>query len=306
MKCVIGIDLGSNSLGVVKLDCKTKESIDSLSYVVRTASSLIEKEIIDEDAINRIINALIDAKKRIDFSNCKVYAVTTEAMRVAKNSKEALKKIKDATGIEFKIISPYEEARLTFEAVKNRLTIMGIDKDFVSLDIGGGSTEISFYIDGKIYTKSFKLGIVTVVSEAKEESRLEDIIVKKVESIKEFIDKYNSDNLEFVSTAGTPTTVAALKHGLKYETYDAKIVNGTTLTIDELDFYLDKLLSMNIKERQIAVGVGREDLIVAGILIFKEIFKVLNKKETIVIDDSLREGVALEACKISNSVVSNR
>jgi len=296
MNCVIGIDLGSNSLGVVKFDCKSKEPIDSLSYVVRTASSLVDKKIIDEGAIQRVINALFDAKSKISFEGCIVNAVTTEAMRTATNANEALEKIKEATNIEFKIISPQEEAKLTLDAVKNRLQILGINKDFVALDIGGGSTEVSFYIDRKIYTKSFKIGIVTIVSEVKNTNRLEEVILEKVKPIKDFIDKYNKDNLVFVSTAGTPTTVAALKHGLNYETYDAKIINGTTLRIDELDFYLNKLLDMSIKERQIAVGVGREDLIVAGILIFKAIFVILNKKETIVVDDSLREGVALKSC----------
>jgi len=296
MKCVIGIDLGSNSLGIVKFDCENKEVVDSLSYVVRTASSLTDKKIIDDGAIKRVIDALLDAKRKISFEGCQVNAVTTEAMRSATNANEALFKIKRATGIEFKVISPHDEAKLTLDAVKNRLQIMGINRDFVLLDIGGGSTEISFYIGGKIYTKSFKIGIVTIVSEVKDTNRLEEVILERVKPIKDFVDRYNSDNLEFVSTAGTPTTVAALKHGLNYETYNAKIVNGTTLRIDELDFYLNKLLSMNIEERQIAVGVGREDLIIAGILIFKAIFNILNKKETIVVDDSLREGVALKAC----------
>jgi len=44
------------------------------------------------------------------------------------------------------------------------------------------------------------------------------------------------------------------------------------------------------------VGVGRSDLIVAGILIFRQLFVLLQMKECIVIDDSLREGVALEKC----------
>jgi len=296
MKCTIGIDLGSNSLGIVKFDCENKEVVDSLSYVVRTASSLADKKIIDDGAIKRVIDALLDAKRKISFEGCQVNAVTTEAMRSATNANEALFKIKKTTGIEFKVISPQDEAKLTLDAVKNRLQIIGINRDFVLLDIGGGSTEISFYIGGKIYTKSFKIGIVTIVSEVKDTNRLEDVILEKVKPIKDFINKYNNDNLVFVSTAGTPSTVAALKHGLNYETYDAKVVNGTTLTIKELDLYLNKLLNMSIKERQIAVGVGREDLIIAGILIFKAIFNILNKKETIVVDDSLREGVALKAC----------
>ena len=296
MSCIIGIDLGSNSLGVVKFDCKKREVIDSCSFTVRTASSLVDKGIIDEGAISRIIEALNIAKDRLDFTNCKIKAVTTEAMRVATNSKEVISKIKENTGIEFEIIDSTQEAILTLKAVKNRLEIMGIDKDFVVVDIGGASTEVTFYIDNKIYTKSFKLGIVTVVSEAKDLDNIEKLIEKLSEPILDYIKEFNNKELIFVATAGTPTTIAALKHNLNYETYNGKVVNGTILTYDDLNFYLEKLIKMDKKNRQIAVGVGREDLIIAGVLIFRKFYDMLKKDKSIVIDDSLREGVALEFC----------
>ena len=100
----------------------------------------------------------------------------------------------------------------------------------------------------------------------------------------------------FVATAGTPTTVAARKLGFNYETYDATKINGTSLQKDELDFYLKKLLSMPFEEREIAVGTGRSDLIAAGILIYKQLYTMLEFESCVVIDDGLREGVALEMC----------
>ena len=100
----------------------------------------------------------------------------------------------------------------------------------------------------------------------------------------------------FVATAGTPTTVAAMKLGLTYETYDASKINGMELEVDELDLYLDKLLSMPIEQREIAVGTGRSDLIAAGILIYKQLFSILEFDRCVIIDDGLREGVAIEIC----------
>ena len=102
--------------------------------------------------------------------------------------------------------------------------------------------------------------------------------------------------MQLLATAGTPTTIAAMKHGLNYQTYEATKINGTVLKLEELDYYLEKLLTMNKKEREIAVGVGRDDLIVAGVVIFKALYRVLNKNRAIVIDDSLREGAAIWAC----------
>ena len=53
---------------------------------------------------------------------------------------------------------------------------------------------------------------------------------------------------------------------------------------------------MPFYERAIAVGTGRSDLNAAGLLIYKQLFTLLAFESCIVIDDGLREGVALEAC----------
>ena len=100
----------------------------------------------------------------------------------------------------------------------------------------------------------------------------------------------------FVATAGTPTTVAAMKLGLNYETYDASKINGTSLQKEELDFYLQKLLCMPFEEREIAVGTGRSDLIAAGILIYRHLFSIVGFESCVIVDDGLREGVALDVC----------
>ena len=296
---VVAIDLGSNTLRVVKYDCESKDIVAEYEKIVRTADSITKDGLIDKAAQDRIISGLQEAKETIKFSNCTLKAVTTEAMRVAKNSSEILTKIKDKTGVEFEIITPQEEALYTLKAVQNRLNILKKDiKNFVLVDIGGGSTELTFYIDGKAYTKSFSLGIVTVANMANSLEEIDRILDIKIVEIKNYVQKYLKDNLTFVATAGTPTTIASMKLGFTYETYNSKAINGVELSIDELDFYMEKLLSMSKEDREKSVGVGRDDLIVAGILIFKRIYLALKMDKSIVIDDGLREGVALSLCGI--------
>jgi len=55
---------------------------------------------------------------------------------------------------------------------------------------------------------------------------------------------------------------------------------------------------MPFEERETTVGVGRSDLIAAGILIYKQIFNCVEFKSCIVIDDGLREGLALDSCAL--------
>jgi exopolyphosphatase/guanosine-5'-triphosphate,3'-diphosphate pyrophosphatase len=53
---------------------------------------------------------------------------------------------------------------------------------------------------------------------------------------------------------------------------------------------------MPFEEREVIVGTGRSDLIAAGILIFKQLFSMVEFESCVVVDDGLREGVALEVC----------
>ena len=294
---IIAIDLGSNTLQIVKYNCKSKEVEDSFLKTVRTAQDLVDTKVVSKEAENRVIKALQEAKKKLDFKNSKVIAVTTQALRVAKNAKEVINNIKEQTSIEFKIISTKDEGKLTLKAVKARLDKLGIKQNFVLVDIGGGSTELSYYIDGKIYSKSFELGIVTTANSCNSLDEIEQYVKAKSKEIQDYAKGFNNKELIFTATAGTPTTIAAMKRGLVYSTYDANLVTGTKLSLEELDYYLDKLLKMSKEKKEIAVGVGRDDLIVAGVIIFKEIYKILGKSSAIVIDDGLSMGIAIEGCE---------
>ncbi|GIU00725.1 exopolyphosphatase [Sulfurovum sp. TSL6] len=297
---MIAIDLGSNTLRVLEYDCTTGSQIAEYEKTVKTADGLVQYGVINNDAVKRVISAIQEAQEQIDFSSSLVRAVTTEAVRRAVNSDEVLSQIKKETGVTFEIISGEEEARLTLLAVKHRLlTLQHTSDSFVLIDIGGGSTELIFHYEKETVSKSFPLGIVTIAQTHETLENIEKVLHKEMAEMQIFCDqlyKRKGKVNTFVATAGTPTTVAAMKLGQNYETYDASKINGTSLEIGELDFYLKKLLSMPFEEREIAVGTGRSDLIAAGILIYKQLFILLGFKSCVVIDDGLREGVAIEAC----------
>jgi exopolyphosphatase/guanosine-5'-triphosphate,3'-diphosphate pyrophosphatase len=298
---MIAIDLGSNTLRVLEYDCRNETYIAELEKIVKTADGLAEYGYINNKSIDRVISAIKEAQTKIDFSSKVIKAVTTEALRIASNSDEVLKQIKKETGIEFTVITGEEEARLTLLAVKHRLAKLKYASDsFVLVDIGGGSTELIFCYGNETISKSFPIGIVTIAQTYKTLETIKNILPEMMFEMQMFCaevyatkGKVNS----FVATAGTPTTVAAMKLGQTYETYNASKINGTSLQINDLDFYLKKLLSMPFEEREITVGTGRSDLIAAGILIYKQLYILLEFENCIVIDDGLREGIALYICK---------
>ena len=299
-KFVVAIDLGSNTLRVTKLDCYSGKFVADYEKIVKTADMLESTGVIHHEAVDRVIYAIKEAQKQIDFSDAAVSAVTTEAIRRACNSEDVLVRIRKETGVSFEIISGEEEARYTLLAVKKRLEKLHFAaNDFVLVDIGGGSTELIFRYDDEIFSKSFPLGIVTIAQRYKELADIEVALPKEMFDMQMYCAEIYATKGKveaFIATAGTPTTVAAMKLGQTYESYDAKKINGTLLKKDELDFYLKKLFSMPFEEREIIVGTGRSDLIAAGILIFKQIYNIVEIESCIVIDDGLREGVALERC----------
>lgn len=295
---VIAIDLGSNTLRVLEYDCDNDKVVYEFEKIVNTADELAENGYINDGAIARVIDAIKEAQEKIDFSTHCVKAVATEALRRASNANDVLSKIKKDTSVLFDIISGKEEARLTLLAVKNRLEKLHHASDsFVLVDIGGGSTELIFHFPHETVLKSFPVGIVTVAQSYKNLEDIETALPKEMLEMQMFCAEVyaTKEKVEsFVATAGTPTTVAAMKLGFNYETYDASKINGASLQKDELDFYLEKLLSMPFEEREQTVGIGRGDLIAAGILIFKQLFSILEFNTCVVVDDGLREGLALD------------
>ena len=297
---MIAIDLGSNTLRVLEYDCSTGKQIAAYEKVVKTADGLAHYGSINTEATRRVILAIQEAQKQIDFSSSVVRAVTTEAVRRAVNSEKVLSQIKHQTGVAFDIISGEEEARLTLLAVTHRLSTLHFPSEsFVLIDIGGGSTELIFHYENETVSKSFPIGIVTIAQTYETLENIEKVLHQEMSEMQQFCEQIYREKGKvnaFVATAGTPTTVAAMKLGQNYETYDASKINGTSLEVGELDIYLTKLLSLPFKEREIIVGTGRSDLIAAGILIYKQLFSLLAFENCIVIDDGLREGVAIENC----------
>lgn len=292
---MIGIDLGSNTLRFVAIDCVTKEILFEDSIIVKSADGIAYDGNITDGAITRIVEGIKYMDAKYDFSKHTIKAVTTEALRRAKNSKEVLGFIRKKTGICFEVISGDEEARLTLLAVRFRLARLGIDKNFMLVDIGGGSTEIIFATKDSFVSKSFPIGIVTLTQKYDTLSDIATAIDNDSEQMAKFIGANSADM--FIATAGTPTTLAAMKLGMDYESYDAKRINGVVLSLEDVKMEFQRLLDMDEEMRKKSVGVGREDLITTGVLILQKLYDLSGFDACIVIDDGLREGVALEGCK---------
>jgi exopolyphosphatase/guanosine-5'-triphosphate,3'-diphosphate pyrophosphatase len=305
---MIGIDLGSNTLRIVEVDCRRRDIRRRFERIVRTAEGLHATGCIGEKAIGRIVAALKEAAELFDFSQ-PVAAVATEAIRRAANAESVLRTIEEATGVRFEAIDGSREAELTLLAVRRRLEKLKLAvPSFMTVDIGGASTELTAVSGDRVRMRSFSVGIVTAAEALREcvdkQTAIRDLMAPLAETAKAWRAE-GFDAARFVATAGTPTTVAALEQGLDYGSYDPDRVNGTRLTRETLAVWMRRLLALDETDRARLVGVGREDLIVTGIMLFDAVFEALGVSEAVVVDDSLREGVAWAACESLQSSQRN-
>ncbi len=296
-KIVTAIDLGSNSFRVVVYDFSLNKIVNEYQEVVGMADGLSCTGLISKEAQQRVISAILNSSEKLNYVPQNAICVTTAAMRYASNNQEVIKNFKEKTGASFKIIEANEEARLTLLAIKYALKREKNNcEKFVVLDIGGGSTELIFNTSDKYITKSFSFGIVTLTQKYNDIKKIKDRLEELKKEIKLFVDSLNINinQYDFIATAGTPTIVASIKLGLDINSYDRNLINATKITIKDLENCLEIFHKKNSDEISQLVGKGRTDFIEVGILIFQTIFESLKKDSTIVFDDGLREGVALD------------
>ncbi len=300
---MISIDLGSNTFRCIEYDCASSQWGGEFERIVKTADRMHESGMIDTAAVERVITAIEDAKEVLDFSAQPVKAVTTAAMRMASNSRSVLAEIARRTGVVFEIIDAEREAFYTTIAVRNRLLHLGLGAEkFVLVDIGGGSTEVIFVNAAKQQSKSFPIGIVTVAQQCSSPAEVRTTLQGMLQPVREYVAQvYASAGRpeQFVSTAGTPTTIASFLQGMTYDTYDVERINGYVLSLEACGKALEGLLSLDEKTRAEYVGVGRETLIVAGVVIVEEFYKLLGFETSVIVDDGVREGVAIDYCASS-------
>jgi len=187
---ILAIDLGSNTIRMVVYDCINRSFEWEFERIVKTADGLNATMSVSDEAIKRIIQAINDAKKQIDFKSFEVCAYTTQALRVANNANEAIELIFSQTGVKFEIIDATIEATLTLKALQNRLDILGVGSDdMVCIDIGGGSSEVVFVDGDSVVSKSFDIGIVTVAQSFSGIDEIKSALDTKMQTVLNWVNR---------------------------------------------------------------------------------------------------------------------
>lgn len=296
---IASIDIGSNTVLLLIADIVNSEIIPIINKyrIPRISSGISESGLISEESIEKLYNILSEYKSLIEQHKCeKVVLNGTQALRVAKNSASILDEIKNKFNFDLNIVTGETEALYSF---KGALSSFNDNNNYVMIDIGGASTEIVFGNRNEIfYRKSFPIGAVT----SKERFLKSDpptlgelkIFENELNNIFDELQKINIDNSSIVAVAGTPTTLSALKIGMKE--YSELEIEKTILTMNDFDFYISKFNKMKYREiinHYSPIIIGREDVILSGTLILRFLMKRFCKTEIYVSSRGLRYGALI-------------
>ncbi len=167
------IDIGSNAARLliteVTTDDKNKPSFNKISLIrvpLRLGFDVFETGKISEGKIDLLLNTmkgfsgLINAFQVISYKAC-----ATSAMRDAANAEDIISMVKNKTGIEIEVITGSQEASFVFE--NHIAENMDKEHSYLYVDVGGGSTELTFYSNNSlIFKDSFNIGTIRLLKNA--------------------------------------------------------------------------------------------------------------------------------------------
>lgn len=196
------IDIGSNAMRL--LISQVREIDEDIFYKkvglvrlpIRLGQEAFLKKEISEETIERFINGMKAYQYLLKVHQVESFrACATSAMREAINGEKVVRQILDETGIDIEIIDGKHEAELIFNGhFKDRLEP---DSNYIYVDVGGGSTEITILSDEKIVdAKSFKVGTIRLLNDLVSEAewkKMKSWIKQKTKEL---------DHLEMIGSGG--------------------------------------------------------------------------------------------------------
>ncbi len=278
------IDIGSNAARLLISDVingpqGNKEFIKALLVRVplRLGFEVFDKGEISATKVDKIIKTIRSYKLLLDVYEVKhLKACATSAMRDAVNAEEILRKVKSETGIEIKIISGQEEASLIYE--NHIADNMTREESYLYIDVGGGSTELTFFSDGKlIFKDSFNIGTIRLLKNQVSEAQWDEM--------KEFI-KNRTKGFHHVTAIGSGGNINKIFSLSKRK-------EGKPLSLDLLRENFKEFSNLSVNQRMSLYRLreDRADVIVPALLIYINVMRWADAGEIYVPKIGLADGL---------------
>jgi len=203
-------------------------------------------------------------------------AAATAAMRDAANAAEVLDRIERETGIRIEVISGGEEARLVYE--NHVAENLSGQESYLYIDVGGGSTELTFFTDGRlVFKESFNIGTIRL---------LKDQVTRDVwELMKNYIKDHTRGyhHVSCIGSGGNINKIFSL----------SKRKEGKPLNLEQLRNYYKEFSALTLRQRMqlYKLREDRADVIVPALLIYINVMRWADAEEIYVPKIGLADGL---------------
>ena len=278
------IDIGSNAMRL--LFTRVIENANQNPFFIK--ESLIRMPLrLGHDAFTvgeisktnsvKFLNTLLGFKNLIEaYGPLSYRACATAAMRNAKNGLELVSRVKETSGIELDIISGQEEASMILS--RNIDQYLKTKKEYIHIDVGGGSTELTIISDGKKQnSKSFSIGSVRLLEDRVEKldwELMREWIMKNTKSLGPF---------KAIGSGGNINKIASMLGRYKGESVD----------YIDIKHLMKKIDAKNIEDRITVLGLrpDRADVIIHASKIYLNCMEWAGAKKIIVPQSGLADGI---------------
>lgn len=279
------IDIGSNAARLLISDVSIQDNgkplfqkLNLIRVPLRLGFDVFDQQEISPAKEAMILNTLkayrhlLDAYE-VDF--CK--AAATSAMRDASNSVTILKRVKEETGIDIEIITGDAEASLIYE---NHIA-ENLDREhsYLYIDVGGGSTELTFFADGKlVFKRSFNIGTIRLLKKQVDDWQWEEM----KDAIKRETRGHDNDMVA-IGSGGNINKIFSL----------SKRKEGKPLQLELLKDYHKEFGAFSVEERMrlYKLREDRADVIVPALQIYINVMRWANIAEIYVPKIGLADGL---------------
>jgi exopolyphosphatase/guanosine-5'-triphosphate,3'-diphosphate pyrophosphatase len=284
LKKYAAIDIGSNAMRLLItniIEQKGQTTQFSKSSLIRVPIRLGQDAFTVGDISDENISRMVDAMKAFSLlmkvNKVEKYkACATSAMREANNGAEIIQLIKKKADIKIEVIDGKKEA--TIIASSDLKQFINLDKTYLYVDVGGGSTEFSLFQEGKIVaSKSFKNGTVRLLN-----NMVSDIVWSEMEKwVKAVVAPY--DEITLIGSGGNINKLFKLS-----EKNQDKPLSYVYLTSQ-----YQKLNSLTYEQRIAEMGLNpdRADVIIPATRIYLSAMKWSGARQIYVPKIGLSDGI---------------
>lgn len=295
MSSVAAIDIGSNSVRLLVADASGREVCREM-HITRLAEGVDRTGELGEEPMARTLAVLSSFGRTIEQRGVTRVRVTgTSAARDAKNRAVFFQRVEAAVGSVPELLSGGAEAALAFAgATADRRAESG---PFVTLDIGGGSTELAFGSSGVESSISLDIGCVRVTERflAGDPPRPAELEAA-ASHIRTELGRVEAEvpcrrAKLWLGLAGTVTTLASRDAGLA--AYDPSVTHGYRLTRARVEAMHAELAQRSYAERiPLLLEAKRAPVIVGGSIILLEVMRFFQLASLVVSERDILDGLA--------------